>query len=278
MARDRILELQYPNSHSFVLRDIATNSAGQEYYLDMSNPEMAYDEGGVLFVNIGLMFDRYPTAIAIKLGESINAVDQGEWDYSPFDKFGTFIYDLDQFISVSYTRPYPPDFPNLRVFFDPQTDFFKIVNDSDNTVIHEFSFPTSLTIDSNFFEAFMVNGFDFTFGLSGGRFYMYTVYPSIVFYDLSAYYLKYGGFECPECPPAQNYSSLDGNGSEFLDGDRVVLKGRENVIYTVSRSFIAVVSDSNYTILYDLVSSDGYKVTCPEALLTLYVAPVVTTP
>ena len=93
-----------------------------------------------------------------------------------------------------------------------------------------------------------------------------------------AFYLKYGGFECPECPPAQNYSSLDGNGSEFLDGDRVVLKGRENVIYTVSRSFIAVVSDSNYTILYDLVSSDGYKVTCPEALLTLYVAPVVTTP
>lgn len=271
MARDRILELQYANDHSFVLREISTNTAGQEYYLDMSNPEMAYDEGGVLFVSIGLMFDRYPNAVAIKIGENINAIDQGGWDYSPFDKFGTFIYDLDQFIAVSYTRPYPPDFPNLRVFFDSQMDFFKIVESESSDVIHEFSFPTTLTVDSYFFESFTLNGFDFAFGLSGGRFYMYNSYPSYVFYDLSAYYQKYGGFECPDCPPAQSDSSmfsLDGNFDTYPNGTTVQIHPSSRD-YTVESSFFFRNDTNQFVVMYWIVDSKGKKVSVPHNYLVI---------
>lgn len=66
-------------------------------------------------------------------------------------------------------------------------------------------------------------------------------------------------------------SSLDGNGCEFRDGVKVVVSGRSSIIYTVERSFISLYSDNGYTVHYDLLSSDGYRCTVPEALLTKYI-------
>lgn len=70
--------------------------------------------------------------------------------------------------------------------------------------------------------------------------------------------------------------SLNGNGCEFIDGAKVTVLGREAVIYSVSRSYMGMTADNAYTAVYDLESTNGAKCTAPEALLTLYVAPVVT--
>lgn len=67
--------------------------------------------------------------------------------------------------------------------------------------------------------------------------------------------------------------SLNGNGSEFIDGVEVKVFGRDTV-YTVERSFMSLYSDNGYTVHYDLTSVDGYKCTVPEALLTKHVAAV----
>lgn len=69
--------------------------------------------------------------------------------------------------------------------------------------------------------------------------------------------------------------SLNGNGSEYKDGVQVSVTGR-SIPYTVSRSYMSLMNTDTYTIVYDLTSADGSKVTCPESFLTLYVAPVVT--
>jgi len=69
--------------------------------------------------------------------------------------------------------------------------------------------------------------------------------------------------------------SLNGNGTEFMDGVEVSVTGR-TIPYTVSRSYMSLMNTDTYTIVYDLVAADGSKVTCPESFLTLYVAPVVT--
>lgn len=68
--------------------------------------------------------------------------------------------------------------------------------------------------------------------------------------------------------------SLNGNGSEYSDGDQVNVNGR-TLIYNVVRSYMGMVQDSSYTLFYDLVSSNGSKLTVPEALLTQYVAPII---
>lgn len=68
--------------------------------------------------------------------------------------------------------------------------------------------------------------------------------------------------------------SLNGNGSEYKDGIEVKVSGRE-AVYTVERSYHSLYSDNGYTVHYDLVSSDGYRVTVPEALLTKYIPTVV---
>jgi len=68
--------------------------------------------------------------------------------------------------------------------------------------------------------------------------------------------------------------SLNGNGSEYKDGVQVKVSGRE-AVYTVERSYHSLYSDNGYTVHYDLVSSDGYRVTAPEALLTKYTPTVV---
>lgn len=70
-----------------------------------------------------------------------------------------------------------------------------------------------------------------------------------------------------------NLPSLNGNGSEFKDGVKVKVFGRDTV-YTVERSFISLFSDNAYTVHYDLVSEDGYKCTVPEAPLTKQVVAV----
>lgn len=63
--------------------------------------------------------------------------------------------------------------------------------------------------------------------------------------------------------------SLNGNGCEYADGTEVTVFGRDGV-YTVVRSFYALVEDNSYTVVYDLTSSFGLKCTVPESLLTLY--------
>lgn len=67
--------------------------------------------------------------------------------------------------------------------------------------------------------------------------------------------------------------SLNGNGSEYKDGTQVKVSGRD-VVYTVERSYHSLYSDNGYTVHYDLVSSDGYRCTVPEALLTKYTSGV----
>ncbi|HUH42148.1 MAG TPA: hypothetical protein VLZ29_03450 [Sulfurimonas sp.] len=62
-------------------------------------------------------------------------------------------------------------------------------------------------------------------------------------------------------------NSLNGVGSEYKDGTLVKVSGRDTV-YAVERSFHSLYSDNGYTVHYDLVSVDGYRVTVPEALLT----------
>lgn len=67
--------------------------------------------------------------------------------------------------------------------------------------------------------------------------------------------------------------SLNGNGSEYKDGTLVTVVGR-NIVYSVNRSYYSLYMDNGYTVHYDLISDDGYKLTVPEALLTKYVVAV----
>lgn len=72
-----------------------------------------------------------------------------------------------------------------------------------------------------------------------------------------------------------NLSSLDGNGSEYMDGVLVKVYGRD-MVYSVARSYMSLTDNNAYTAVYDLVSTTGAKLTVPESLLSLYVAPVIT--
>lgn len=67
--------------------------------------------------------------------------------------------------------------------------------------------------------------------------------------------------------------SLDGNGCEFKDGNSVSVSGRSSP-YIVVRSFQVLVSDSSYTVLYDLIAQNGSVLTAPEAMLVSYVSVV----
>lgn len=69
--------------------------------------------------------------------------------------------------------------------------------------------------------------------------------------------------------------SLNGNGCEFLDSTQVKVVGR-SIVYTVARSYMGLVSDNSYTVLYDCIAFTGETLTVPEALLTRYIAPVTT--
>lgn len=62
-------------------------------------------------------------------------------------------------------------------------------------------------------------------------------------------------------------ASLNGYGSEFKDGDSVIVSGRD-VTYVVQRSFFSIYSENAYTIHYDIKSLDGQRLIVPEALLT----------
>jgi hypothetical protein len=75
--------------------------------------------------------------------------------------------------------------------------------------------------------------------------------------------------------PSSALPSLNGNGSEFIDGTKVTVKNRV-LVYTVSRSFMTIYADNSYTATYDLVADNGAKLTCPEELLTQYIAPITT--
>lgn len=92
----------------------------------------------------------------------------------------------------------------------------------------------------------------------------------------SAYYDKQSLIDCFQIPmpTLSTMPTLNGNGSEFIDGTEVTVDGR-TTIYTVTRSYIGLVVDNSYTTLYDLEALNGAKVTVPESLLTQYVAPVI---
>lgn len=70
-----------------------------------------------------------------------------------------------------------------------------------------------------------------------------------------------------------SFPSLNGIGSEFIDGTEVTVDGR-SITYTVNRSYMGLVQDNSYTTFYDLDSLNGSKLTAPEALLTQYVVPL----
>jgi len=75
-------------------------------------------------------------------------------------------------------------------------------------------------------------------------------------------------------PAISSYPSLNGDGSEFVDGSTVNVNGREGR-FIVSRSFYSMVSDSAYTVVYDLLGVDSaVKLTVPESLLTAVVETV----
>lgn len=99
------------------------------------------------------------------------------------------------------------------------------------------------------------------------------LYPEgYVYYDSNSVYRV-----CNKvAPPLQgSLPSLNGNGSEFLDGDRVTVQFRDTV-YTVDRSFFVLYSDNTYTTYYDLIGDNTSKLTCPQSLLTavpLVIAP-----
>ena len=86
-------------------------------------------------------------------------------------------------------------------------------------------------------------------------------FDSSSFRSLDAFY-KY--FDVPK------YDSLNGNACQYIDGTSLNVLGRTQ-IYTVSRSFFGLVADNVYTVLYDLVSQNGEKITAPEALVSLYI-------
>lgn len=69
--------------------------------------------------------------------------------------------------------------------------------------------------------------------------------------------------------------SLNGNGCEYMDNTMVTVYGRDTV-YSVARSYMSMTDNNAYTAVYDLVSTTGAKLTVPESLLSLYVAPVIT--
>ncbi len=71
-------------------------------------------------------------------------------------------------------------------------------------------------------------------------------------------------------------TSLNGSGSEFIDGTLVKVDSRPYT-YVVIRSFNALVSDNSYTVIYDLLSDDGHSLSVPEALV-IAVTPTVTAP
>jgi|GEM_PF-6606228 len=103
------------------------------------------------------------------------------------------------------------------------------------------------------------------------------IYPEdVVYFDIDSVY-KYAGLPVPALPPLQgSLPSLNGNGSEFLDGDVVTVTSRSGQ-FTVQRSYSIMYADNSYTNYYDLVSDVGAKLSCPESLLTAYI-PSVTTP
>lgn len=97
---------------------------------------------------------------------------------------------------------------------------------------------------------------------------------AIAYYDINAIKSIYGIIDAV-VPPSTPLSTLNGNGCEFMDGKSVTVNGR-STIYSVVRSYMGLVSDNSYTTFYDLSATTGEKLTVPEALLTLYVAPIVT--
>lgn len=89
---------------------------------------------------------------------------------------------------------------------------------------------------------------------------------TVVYRDINSVYL-YAGLAVP--PPASvPLPSLNGNGSEFMDGDPVSALGRPDIEFNVVRSFYQIYADNAYQVVYDLESINGHKLSCPEALLS----------
>ena len=150
-------------------------------------------------------------------------------------------------LSVTELGIYTLSFIQFVDEFAPTNDFFIQINQTAFT-ISQFLFNYDALAHPNF----IIDGFK--------------LYSSQAVYDFVN--------QIPTIPTT-SLPSLNGNGCEFLDTAQVKVVGR-SIVYTVSRSYMALVSDNNYTALYDCVSFSGETLTVPEALLTRYIAPVTT--
>lgn len=137
-----------------------------------------------------------------------------------------------------------------------------------------FNYVTQSDVD------FFIEDLTVTFDIVG--------YSAIRFYQKPANYMPLsvlptgytyvnGVFTAPDTSSGTGTSlpSLNGDGCEHLDGTEVTVVGRDTV-YSVTRSFHTIYADNAYIVCYDLQSTDGHKLTCPESLLTKYVAPTTT--
>lgn len=181
----------------------------------------------------------------------------------------------------------------VDLLHDTQNSYFDYLNQFDlpSVTLHLFNifslFPTVRTIyiDHN---DLISNGYivepclyDFDNIPSGTMF----SFSDVVYYDLDSFFvecavtadtLKNSSFyKSVLPPPTVSAPSLNGNGSEYIDGTEVTVSGRDTV-YTVVRSYMTIYTDSGYTVHYDLEATNGAKLSSPEALLTKYVAPVIT--
>lgn len=182
----------------------------------------------------------------VNMWDSVNGVNAGNLTIAEFVALG-YILLVDNMITIID--------PNHQYYFDaPKTVGMSL------TVGTEVFPLASLTSRASYFSG------DFFYDIEVREF---TIVGSI-------YGKNYLFGACPECPPATvSAPSLNGNGSEYIDGTEVTVSGRDTV-YTVVRSYMTIYTDSGYTVHYDLEATNGAKLSSPEALLTKYVAPVIT--
>lgn len=149
----------------------------------------------------------------------------------------------------SFLNPYDGFDVGLFLQSFPDMGSFYMSIDGSILTSNHFNFPEN---------TFIVNGFVFN-GLDGFLNYINSTLATPI--------------SIPSAPSP--VSSLNGNGCEFIDGIEVLVDGRET-IYKITRSFYTIYADNAYIVCYDLQSTDGHKLTCPESLLTKYVAPTIT--
>jgi len=127
-----------------------------------------------------------------------------------------------------------------------------------------FPFVGKLTIDTHITDLLEVR-----FSTINNSIFMS---DKIYYFDLSTFCF-FKELVYPSVP--SSLPSLNGNGCEYIDGTQLNVTGRKTV-YTVDRSYMGLLADNSYTAVYDCSAPTGEKLTVPESLLTLYVAPVTT--